>query len=63
MRELQQRPDETPERWLSRLERIDPGALPRDAQRTLALSLGYARYLARADRALPQPEWVVGGAK
>ena len=67
MSELQQRPEETPESWLSRRERIDAAGLSRDGQRTLALSLGYARFLARkgrgtqeaADRALPQPEWVV----
>ena len=67
MSEMQQRPEETPERWLSRLERIDPTALPRDGQRTLALSIGYARFLARRGRSapvaaewsVPQPEWVV----
>jgi hypothetical protein len=67
MSELHKRPEETPENWLSRLERIDPAGLSRDAQRTLALSIGYARFLARrgpdaADRGLPQPEWVVLGA-
>jgi hypothetical protein len=68
MSELQKRPEETPEVWLSRLERIDPTGLSLNAQRTLALSLGYARFLAHkargtseaADR--PQPEWVIVGA-
>jgi hypothetical protein len=64
MSELQQRPEEAPESWLRRLERIDPADLPPDLQRTLALSIGYARFLARkhgaeADRGLPEPEWVV----
>ncbi len=62
MNELRQRPGETPAGWLSRLERIDPGGLPPDLQRTLALSIGYARFLVRkrgADADLPEPEWVV----
>jgi len=66
MSEIQQRPEEAPERWLRRLEGIDPAGLPRDLQRTLALSIGYARFLVRkrggaaeADRELPQPECVV----
>ena len=67
MSEIQQRPAEAPERWLSRLERIDPAGLPRDLQRTLALSIGYARFLARkrgpaADPDLPEPECVVVAA-
>jgi hypothetical protein len=71
MSEIQKRPEETPERWLTRLECIDPAGLSRDAQRTLTLSIGYARFLARkgrcdpaaADRHLPQPEWVVVGSR
>ena len=62
MSEIQQRPEEAPERWLSRLERIDPAGLPWDLQRTLALCIGYARFLARKRGAaadLPEPEWVV----
>src|SRR5690242_6111541 len=66
MSEFHRRPEETPEGWLSRLERIDPAGLSRDAQRTLALSIGYARFLARrgpaAERGLPRPDWVVAGA-
>jgi hypothetical protein len=65
MSDFQMRPEETVERWLTRLECMDPAGLSRDAQRTLALSIGYARFLARkgaADRALPQPEWVVVAA-
>ncbi len=63
MSELQRQPEETPESWLRRLERINPADLPPDLQRSLALSLGYARFLARkgaaADRDPPEPEWVV----
>jgi hypothetical protein len=64
MSELHKRPEETPASWLSRLERIDPTGLSRDAQRTLALSIGYARFLTRrgpeaAGRALPRPDCVV----
>jgi hypothetical protein len=62
MSDFQKRPEETVELWLTRLERMDPAGLSRDAQRTLALSIGYARFLARkaaAESALPQPEWVV----
>ena len=67
MSEIQQRPEEAPEHWLRRLERIDPAGLPGDLQRTLALSIGYARVLVRkhgaaADGDLPQPEWVVVAA-
>jgi hypothetical protein len=66
MSELHRRPEETPEGWLTRLERIDAAGLSRDAQRTLALSIGYARFLARrgqaaAERGLPRPDWVVAG--
>jgi hypothetical protein len=66
MSEIQQQPEEAPEHWLRRLELIDPACLPPDLQRTLALSLGYARFLVRkcgsaAD--LPEPEWVVVGAE
>jgi hypothetical protein len=62
MSELHKRPDETSENWLARLERINPAELSRDLQRTLALSIGYARYLAGRERSLPQPRWVVVGA-
>jgi hypothetical protein len=68
MSELQRRPEETAESWLRRLERIDPAGLPPDLQRSLALSLGYARFLVRkggaaAGPAPPEPEWVVVGAE
>jgi hypothetical protein len=67
MSEIQRRPEETPESWLRRLERINPAGLPFDLQRSLTLSLGYARFLVRkkrdaagaGDRDLPEPEWVV----
>jgi hypothetical protein len=45
MRHLRQYQGETAEQWLARLREIDQDALPLHGRRTLALGIGYARYL------------------
>jgi hypothetical protein len=45
MRRLRQNQGETAEQWLARLREIDQDALPPHGRRTLALGIGYARYL------------------
>jgi hypothetical protein len=45
MNPIQQRHGESPAQWLARLQQIEASRLPAHTQRSLALSISYARYL------------------